>query len=383
MPKTESESIVAQINQGVFFKEFTFSKTDFKGLEPHQLLEFADNVVWLDDLLFVYQIKGKENKNDNQHNWFNNKILKIAVDQIKKTLKYLQDYPEICIENEKGHKLDIIKARESTIVKKIIIYSPNENLPDNLRQIKFYESTTVDLIHLFHIEDYYWICRYLITPAEISEYLDFRERLYQFNKKASNLYPEQYFLGHFLETPHADHFNPSYLSNLSHKVQNTETFNISYLIEDFNKKILLAKNQLDYYPIIQEISKLNRFELSNFKKLFSISIEQSETEEIILPYRMYSPRTDCGFVFIPLHSRNSSCWKTVLYNFTMAHKYESKATKCIGVVIFKHKDDVSKIELYWQFVNSKWEFDQELENILKDNFPFRKSTVKLNDNRYK
>lgn len=69
--------------------------------------------------------------------------------------------------------------------------------------------------------------------------------------------------------------------------------------------------------------------------------------------------------------------------FSKVHKYESKATKCIGVVIFKHKDDVSKIELHWQFVNSKCVFDQELENILKDNFPFRKSTLKLNYNRYK
>lgn len=383
MPKTESENIVAQINQGVFFKEFTFSKTDFKGLEPNQLLEFADNVVWLDNLLFVFQIKEQKKNNESHINWFNNKILKLAVKQIKYTLSYLQSYPEINIENEKGHKLDIIKARESTIVRKIILYSPNENFPDNLRHIKFHESTTIGLIHLFHIEDYYWICRYLITPAEINEYLDFRERLYQFSKEASNIYPEQYFLGHFLETPYADHFNPSYLSNLSLKVQNTENFNISYLIEDFSKKILLSNNSLDYYPIIQEISKLNRFEISNFKKLFSISLDQSETAEIILPYRMYSPRTDCGFVFIPLHSLKSTHWETALYNFTMAHKYECKATKCIGVVIFKHKDDVSKIELYWQFVNSKWEFDQELENILKDNFPFRKSAIKIKDNRYK
>ena len=53
---TNSESIISQINSNVFFKEFTFSKNDFKELNTNQKLEFADNVVWLDTLFFIYQI---------------------------------------------------------------------------------------------------------------------------------------------------------------------------------------------------------------------------------------------------------------------------------------------------------------------------------------
>ena len=383
MRQTKSENIIAQINKGVFFNEFTFSKTDFKALDSNQIYEFADNVVWLDELFFIIQIKEQAKSSNDDMKWFENKILKIAVRQIKSTLKYIQDYPEIRIENEKGHLLDISKAKESEDIKKIIIYSPNENFSEELRKNKFYDSSQVGLIHLFHSEDYYWICKYLITPAEINEYLDFREIFYLFNKEASKLLPEQYYLGHFLETTKADHFNSKYISNLTNKKQNVVDFDISRLIEDFSKNIRFLNSQTECYPIIKEISKLNRSELIEFKNSLSLSVEKSDKDEIILPYTIYIPRTDCGFIFIPLHSEGLDVCKTALYNYTMAHKYVSKARKCIGVVILTYKEDKSKNEFFWQLVDFKWQFDEEMERLLVDNYPFRKTILKLIDNRYK
>ena len=52
--KTNSENIISIINSNVFFKEFTFSKNDFKELDTKQNLEFADNVVWLNDIFFFF-----------------------------------------------------------------------------------------------------------------------------------------------------------------------------------------------------------------------------------------------------------------------------------------------------------------------------------------
>jgi len=383
MRQTKSENIIAQINKGVFFKEFTFSKTDFKALDSNQELEFADNVVWLDDLFFIFQIKEREKNSNDDEKWFKNKVLKIAVRQIKSTLKYIQGYPEINIENEKGHRLDITKARESKNIKKIIIYSPNENFSEKLQQIKFYESSEVGLIHLFHSEDYYWICKYLITPAEVEEYLNFRENLFEFNRETANLLPEQYFLGHFLETLETDHFNAKYISNLTKYKQNIEDFDISLLIENFNKNITLTNSQTEYYPIVREISKLNRSELTEFKKRLTVSVEKSENEQLRTPYTIYVPRTDCGFVFIPLHSSKSEHWKTALDNYTMAHKYDSKSRKCIGIVIFKDKKDLNYHELFWQYLDYEWEFEEETEKLLSDNYPFRETKMKRIDNRYK
>jgi len=383
MSTTDSENIVSKINSGVFFKEFTFSKNDFKELDTNQQLEFADNVVWLDDLFFIFQIKERERGAVSDEKWFESKIKNKAVKQIKSTLKYISKYPEILIENEKGHRLDITKAKENASVKKIIIYSTNDDFPEELRNQKFYESSDVGLIHLFHSEDYYWICKYLITPTEIDEYLNFRENLFQFDKPRSRALPEQYFLSHFFETPEADHFDAHYIDNLKDSDIKIQEFDISHLIENFSKNIKLINHQTEYYPIIQEIAKLNRSELIEFKKRLALSTEKSESKELITPYRIYSPRTDCGFVFIPLHSSRSVHWPNALNNFTMAHKYDSKAQKCIGLVIFRDEKQLDYFELFWQYLEDEWQFDAEIENLLKESFPFREVKTKKIENRYK
>lgn len=379
---TNSEDIISQINKNIFFKEFTFSKTDFKSLDTKQQLEFADNVVWLDDIFFVYQIKQKEANSDNYESWFKNKILGKAVKQIKSTLNFIDTHPEIIIQNEKGHKLNIAEAQNNEI-KKLIIYKVDGDFPEQLRNQKFYESASVGLIHLFHSEDYYWICKYLITPAEVEEYLSFREELYLFDKLRSNHLPEQYFLGHFMETLNADHFNASYINNLKNKKYNVEDFDVSGIIENFNKNIKLINYETEYYAIIKEIAKLNRSELIEFKKRVSYSVENCEKNEFNTPYRIYIPATDCAFVFIPLHSSKSQFWKTALYNYTMAQKYDTKATKCIGVVIFKDKTDGHYYEFYWQYAEGVWYYDEVIEKTLSDNFPFRETKTKQFGNRYK
>jgi hypothetical protein len=383
MPTTNSENIISGINSSTFFKEFTYSKNDFKALDSNQELEFADNVVWLDDLFFIYQIKEREQGAVDDKKWFHNKVLKRAVQQIKSTLKYIDVYSEINIENEKGHKLDIVKAKNNTNVKKIIIYAVDKDFPEELRTKKFYESSEVSLIHLFHYEDYYWVCKYLITPAEVNEYLEFREALFLFNKAYSDVLPEQYFLAHFLETPDADHFDERYIDNLKNYNVKQEEFDISGVVEDFNKNIKLIENETDYYPIVQEFAKLNRSELAEFKKILVLSIEKSESKEPIIPYRIYLPRTDCGFIFIPLHSSNTEHWREELLGYTMMHKYENKARKCIGVVVFRDKSNMEYFELFWQFIDSEWIYDAEIEKMLQENYPFRKTQMRRFDNRYK
>ena len=50
------EDALGKLNADYFFREFTFSSNKFKP-NPNEELELADNVVWLDDLMIVYQVK--------------------------------------------------------------------------------------------------------------------------------------------------------------------------------------------------------------------------------------------------------------------------------------------------------------------------------------
>lgn len=378
-----TEKTVSQINMNVFFKEFTFSKNDFIELNSKQKLEFADNVVLLDNIFFIYQIKDRALTANDDEKWFDNKVLKKGVRQIKNTLDYLENHKGITIINEKGHKINISEA-EKTTPRKIIIYTPSNSFPDNKRFIKFYESSEVGLIHLFHSEDYYWICKYLLTPAEIEEYLEFRESFYARQKLILNEFPEQYVLAHFIETLETDTIVPEYIDNLKIIDHEHKGFDISFLIKNFTKHIKLIKHETEYYPIIKEIAKLNRSEMAEFKQRFVLSMEKCKETDIVLPFHIYIPRTDCGFVFIPLSGSRSKYWKTALNNFTLAHKYAQKAFKCVGVVLFKSLiDNENYFEVYWEYAEFTWEHDSALDSILKDDFPFRKSKIKQIANRYK
>ncbi len=367
---TESEAYIAELNSNFFFKEFTFSSNKFKIDEKGQELELADNVVWLDDLLLITQIKERnKSSNSNDENWFKSKVLRKAVKQIKDTISYFEIYKDISIPNEKGHILNVSEARKIEPIK-LIIYAPDNSFPESLRFQKFYKSRDIGLIHLFHIEDYLWICKYLITPFEIREYLNFRISLFLKHEEILNSFPEQYVLGHYLETLDVSVINPKYIENLKNLVHDEREFDISFIIENFKGKIRIDSESLDYYAIIKELAKLNRADLRGFKERYLLAIEKSKEQDFTLPYRITSLNSKCGFVFVPLEYDRRDNWNNAIINFTEAHKYDQKLDKCIGMIVYQHPTE-KYFDVNWCYSESKWVHNEEFEKLLKENFPFR------------
>ena len=129
----------------------------------------------------------------------------------------------------------------------------------------------VGLIHLFHSEDYEGICRFLFTPSEIAEYLSFRETLYEKHEQKLNSLPEQYILGHFLESIDTENLDLVYLENLKKLIKNESEFDVSFILNLFQERIVKIGSDNDYYFIIKEIAKLDRAELKDFKLRFKLS----------------------------------------------------------------------------------------------------------------
>ena len=372
---SKTEKIVSFINTNVFFKEFTFSRNEFFTPDGKSELQLADNVIWLDNIFFIYQIKDRNVDADGSEiKWFESKVQKKAVKQIKGTLNYFNEYKNITIVNERGHSINISEANP-TNAKKLIVYTSTKFLPEEKRFLKFHRSKTAGLIHLFHSEDYGGICRFLFTPSEIDEYLSFRETLYGKHEQKLNSLPEQYILGHFLESTDTDKLNLIYLENLQKLIKNESEFDISFIINLFQERIIKIGNDNDYYFIIKEIAKLDRAELKEWKLRFKITLEKAESQKSTLPYRMTTIRTNCGFVFIPLEFENANVWQNALLNFTYAHKYEQKITKCIGMIACYD----SKQKLYhinWSYVENDWTYNEEFEKSLRENNPFRNVSLK-------
>ena len=173
------ENDIAKLNEHFFFQEFTFSKNQFSPV-PGNEVELADNLIWLDEMIIVFQLKERNVSGDStveaERKWFEKKVLGVATGQITDTLTYLNSSHQIDVENHRGHRFLLISSNVST-VHKVVCYATVHELPDECRRKKFHISSTAGVIHLFSAHDYLGIVQTLLTPSELSEYLDFREEL--------------------------------------------------------------------------------------------------------------------------------------------------------------------------------------------------------------
>lgn len=368
---TESENIVSKISSNVFYKEFTFDKNDFYPEDGKK--ELADTVLWLGDLLFIIQVKErnpKEIKSEIEENkWFDNTVIKKAKGQIANSMEYLNKYSEVKIRNIRGHSIDISKANKIGINKIIVYVLNNSRISNEKRLMKFYESKKSGNIHIFNVEDYLWVCKFLITPAELDEYLKFRERIYLKHKELITLYPEQYIIGHFLNTDNESLIQEEHIEAFKKLVDDVEDFDVSGILDNFLEKIRIEeqKESKDYYSILTEIASLKRYELIEFKKRFRQIIEDVKSSNFSLPYRFTISRTGCGFVFIPLLQEKVKYWENALYNFTEIYKYKRHLDKCLGVLTYKTGE---YFEINWAFIKEVWSYNKELEEAVKKETEF-------------
>jgi hypothetical protein len=362
---------LADLNEWHFFQEFVYSKNTFRP-SPQIEVELADNVLWLGELLLVFQLKEREAAPDTteaaERKWFEKKILDQATRQIRDTVRYLEENNSIELQNHRGHSLSLEfgKIRQ---LHKLVVYLPNKLLPQDCLNMKYHTSRTAGVIHIIPAHDYLGIVRTLLTPAEVADYLDFREELIELWDEQIREIPEPALVGQFL---HGDSTTPPSLSFLEHLKtldQRADEWDMSGIISRFPDRVTTENAPTDYYAIIAELASLKRNELKEFKLRFQMSVDKSRADEMTRPYRIAIPRTDCGFVFIPLTKALFQHRRNAVLNMTLAHKYDQRMSKCIGVAIGNHEQDWFNAE--WCYATAPWEQDDYMDKLLADNNPFR------------
>ncbi len=361
---------LSSLNEWHFFREFTYSKNKFRPI-PSEEVELADSIIWVGDVLAVYQVKEREAQRhataQTEARWFEKKVLRKATKQVRDTLNYLNGAGTIEIQNHRGHTfaLDIRSIRQ---LHKLVVYLPHDALPKTCRNIKHHRSRTAGMVHIIQASDYLGIIKTLLTPAEITDYLDFRETLIDKWEIEIDAVPEPAIVGQYvsgdIDAPPSVKFI-EYIQRLDHQA---DEWDMSGIISQFSERITKNNETDDYYKIIRELALLMRHELREFKKRFQLSIEKARANELLAPYRMASLRTNCGFVFIAVTKNLLSRRSNGLRNFTLANKYELKLQKCIGVSIADDTDGWFTAE--WCYADFPWEQDECLEKFLQDKNPF-------------
>lgn len=183
----------------------------------------------MDNLVLIFQVKGREANavidEQSESKWFEKTVKIKAKNQIRDSLEYFDHHKSLPVINERGQIIDIANASGEDFIK-IIIYDPASSFLQTKRNEKFVKSIFAGLIHLFHIEDYRVICNYLHTPAELSEYLSFRQEIYEKHKSRIVQLSEQYLIAHFFTTSSTESINESFISNIAKIDLDTSSFDV-------------------------------------------------------------------------------------------------------------------------------------------------------------
>jgi hypothetical protein len=365
------EDSISELNEWHFFKEFVYAQNNFRPA-PNQEVELADNIIWLDNLLIAFQIKEREASpeanEETERRWFERKVLRKATQQTRDTLKYLSENESIEVTNLRGDTFGL-KFADIEQFHKLVVYHPSAQLPPDCLKIKFHQSRTADTIHIIASHDYLGIIQTLLTPAEFAEYLSFREELIEIWGAEVNQVPEPAIVGQFLYGSTAEKPSVQFLDRLRALNIESDDWDMSGVIAHFPDRARPSESPTDYYPIVRELASLKRNELREFKRRFQLSIEKAKSDVFCKPFRIATPRTDCGFVFIPITKEFLPHRRIGLQNFTLAHKYDLKLSKCIGISIADHSEGWFDVE--WCYVEAPWAQDPEIERVLRDNNPFR------------
>ena len=365
------EDALGKLNADYFFREFTFSSNTF-GPEPTKELELANKVVWLDDLVIVYQVKERAVQTvtsaEKERKWFESVVMDQGTRQIRDTLTYLNTYPQINLQNNRGDSFDVsIKTLKPH---KLVIYYSHPSLPEDCLLQKYHYSKTAGVIHVLHWSAYFEILNTLVTPIEIAEYFAYREALASRFRKAIEKVSEKALLGHYLRNLPEEAPGPEFEALVDKLVEQDKDWDMSHMIHVFReRRTTTGSLPQTEYTVLKSLAKLYRTDMAEFKKRFRFSMDKALGNETCLPHR-FSSSTNCGFVFIPLRREDLPYRLNLLLNYTALNKYDQKLDKCIGLT-FIAEDGGKSCDVQWCPMEFTWEENPKLQAALDAKNPFR------------
>lgn len=382
MLTTNSEKLITRINQNVFYNEFTFDKTDFI-TKDNKRVELADNILWLDSLLIIIQIKERNTDKidslESLNKWFDNKVLNKAKEQIKNTNEWMKESDGIDIRNGHNH-VSTLHYSNLKQIHNVIIYHINEAIPEGFDPEVKYRTQDGLFIHILSSEDYYLICRYLMTPTELHDFLNFREALLSYYPKLH--LTERYILAHYFHNSKDLEINTSYIDDLeiicTAIEQNDNKINLFPFLDKFRDSVVRTKDDNAYIEVVKELAKLNRQEIFWFKQRL-LDVIKCDTPDPCDIKATYISRTGCAIIIMKPKAEHYKYCENILRNNTEDYKYARRAAKGLGVIV---KHDCGDVVLNWCLDSSPWKYNPELEISSNDLLSLFKTNIVEEKNIY-
>ncbi|HCU11298.1 MAG TPA: hypothetical protein DGB72_04135 [Gemmatimonadetes bacterium] len=374
--KTLLEEFVAQLNASIFLAEFAFPGSELT-IRGQGKVEVADHLVLLDDLGIIFQLKERDaaasSAKAELNKWFANKVRKKAVAQVRSTRELLSRFPGEKLRNQRGHEVAVATKNAASLYAVVIFRMPNT---PGLTTERYYPSRSAGFVHFISDVDWLGVCRYLITPAEIADYLAFRQQVLTKYQAADDI-TEAALVGQFIGGDQVAPPSKKYDRVLAALREDQAAWDMSFFIEQFGDKITYREGDsspTSHYRILSEFAKLSRSELREFKKRFLLALDAVRDDRFELPYRLACPRTDCGFLILPVTKELANNARNALRNFSLASKHLFNVKKHISLSVVAQSPF---LDIEWMFAEGVNEPNPELEALVERNNPFRNASEQL------
>lgn len=368
--QTLLSAFVASLHSNLFLREFSFARTCFTPSGGTEV-ELADHVVRVGDLLFLYQLKERDAAaTGGVEAWIRNKVVKKASRQIRSTIGLMGSGDPVRVPNERGHMFDLSAQPDDARHSIVVFKSGDTRTP--LPYPRFHLSGSVGFIHIFDVLDYLGICQYLITPAEVAEYLAWRERVLQSSDAASVSEPA--LLGQYMldgASSPAERFAHALVALRD----DVSGFDMSFILANLADHVDSASKAdlgTKYYPLLRLLARMTRSELRLLKERLKYALTAVAEDRVELPARFVSPKLRCGVVVVPVAAAHFSKRQVALRNLSILAKYEHRTDMQIGIAVAKQEADVI---IDWHYLESPWSYDWEIEEALRDKYPFRPTSA--------
>ena len=371
------EDLNAHLNANVFLRAFSFSSSQLPIFDSERP-ELADKLVLLEGMGFIFQLNERDRKSSARSTevgkWFEGTVLKKGVKQIRQTRDLLRTYVALSLVNARRHRVTIVPNRVDDLVG-VAIYRTHSK-STGVAPPRFRKSRVAGFVHVLRDADYFALCDYLSTPAQMLDYFRFRREVVTRADPLPASVSESALLGQFLlEDLDAAPDRRFEKGPLTFK-DDRDASAFSLAMENLGDWI--ANQESDtadsaYYRILIEIARLCGRELAELKRQIRLTLEAVRADRFELPYRMACGPTDCGFLILPVTSEFRMRARPALQSLAAASKYELKLKKQVSLAIWKMGE---LIDIEWMYAEGPNLNDPLLDARLRDNYPFRRTSEK-------
>lgn len=366
------DDITAHLSANAFTRTFSFPSAQLP-VWTTPAPPLADRVILLDGIGLILQLSEGEAvkaKAADLESWFNGEVVPKAVDQIRNTRDLLRSYTGISLVNSRGFRVSYSAQALSDQVG-VILYRPAG--ASGFVPPRFRKTRNAGFVHIMRDSEYFGICEHLATPAELSDYLRFREEILTRREPVPASVSEAALLGQYLfeelDAPPDARYEIAGRSFRGDPGAWVFSYVMDNLCAQMGKRDEESVEEV-YQPILAEIGRLRRAELRELKNHLRLSLDAVRADRFELPYRVTSAATRCGFLVLPGSAEFRLRARGTLESLAEASKHELALEKHVSVAMWRSGEI---IDIDWHYAEGPNPPNDVLDHRLETAYPFRRA----------